>query len=162
MDVIIMQKQSLPSIEQVRLDFPDLKFAESKVFYWSAKDQTIYFNKKQLVRYDGFMKLIHEIGHALCGHKNYTSSIELITLEAEAWQKARLIAKDYSLEIKDELIEQCLDSYRNWLHIRSTCPTCKNVSFETDESIFKCFNCHQTWKVPYNQQTRHYRLKLTS
>jgi len=147
------------SLSQVFDDFPALKFKESEEFYFSAKDNCIYYNKKHAQTELGTFQLLHEIGHALSGHHHYESGIQLIKMESEAWSKAKNIAKQYDLEIPAELVEHCLDSYRDWLHLRSLCPNCKSVSVETDSASYHCFNCLQKWTVPTDQRSRCYRLK---
>lgn len=155
-----MPKKNLPDINTVIADFPDINFVENEEFYWSAKTKTVFYNKGELVEKNGIYRLLHEIGHALSGHKNYTSGIQLLKFETQAWKEACEIAKNYGLVINNEQIENCLDSYRDWLHLRSTCPQCKTVAIEANSNQYHCFNCFQKWKVPSDQRARHYRLKL--
>lgn len=153
------QKITSPSIAVLREHYPTITFEESDIFYWSPREKTVYFNPQQLKKDAGIFQLLHEIGHALCQHTNYRSGIELMKMEVEAWEKAQEIAKHHNISISEQRIEKCLDSYRDWLHLRSCCPTCRATSVETEENQFQCFNCRQRWSVPENQQTRGYRLK---
>lgn len=157
-----MPKTSLPSVETIINDYPDLNFVEDSVFYWSAEIQTIYYDPTAVFTSDGVYRLLHEVGHALCEHSNYTSGIQLVKLEAEAWEKAKQIAKQYNVVIDDSVIEGCLDSYRDWLHLRSTCPQCQTVAVEAESNKYRCFNCLTKWTVPKDQRTRHYRMKLVN
>lgn len=157
-----MPKITLPSISDVRADFPQFSFEEHDVFHWSPKKNCVYYNPTQLKKTDGAFQLFHEIGHALCQHQYYTSGIELLRIEVEAWEKAKEIAKNYGLKISQQRIETCLDSYRDWLYLRSTCPTCETVALETGPNRYHCFNCLQKWSVPTSQRSRHYRLKQVS
>ncbi len=77
--------------------------------------------------------LLHEAGHAKLNHVTYNSDIELVLLEAIAWNEAETLAKEFNEQIDPDYIQDCLDTYRDWLHQRSTCPRCGIVSFQ--ESI---------------------------
>lgn len=143
-------------------DFKDISFVEADEFYWSAKNNTVYYNSDRLQKIEGVYRLIHEIGHATSDHKNFQSGVQLLSLETEAWESAKKIAGRYGITIDSEYIENCLDSYRDWLHTRSTCPNCKTVSVEADENVYKCFNCLQKWRVSSDQRSRCYRQKMAT
>lgn len=160
MDVMNMPKTTLPNISDIKKRFSQFTFNEHEVFHWSPKDNCVYYDPAELSSKYGIFQLLHEIGHALSGHKNYTSGVQLLKIETDAWKKAYELAKSYNLKIKPEQIERCLDSYRDWLHLRSTCPQCQAVSIEIDTNYYHCFNCMQKWKVPSSQRTRHYRQRL--
>ncbi len=157
-----MPKTNLPSISDIKASFPQFNFSEHEVFHWSPQNQTVFYNQIDILERSGIYQLLHEIGHALCSHTNYTSGVTLLKMETQAWTKAQEIAKDYNLKIDPERIERCLDSYRDWLHLRSACPQCQSVSIETSNNQYHCFNCMQKWKVPTDQRSRHYRLKFAS
>lgn len=154
-----MPKIKLPSVSKLASNFPDINFVEDSEFYWSAIDQTVYYDSSQILQAEGIYRLLHELGHALCEHKSYGSGVQLLKLETQAWSKAQEIAKRYNIIIDKEQIESCLDSYRDWLHLRSTCPTCQTVAIENTPDQYHCFNCFQKWSVPKDQRRRHYRLK---
>jgi len=80
--------------------------------------------------------------------KQYTDDLELLMMEVAAWKKAKEIATRYYLVIDEDHIEDCLDSYRNWLHTRSRCIECKTHSFQIDQTTYQCYNCLTRWKVP--------------
>lgn len=154
-----MQKTTLLSLDALRQRFPQFTFTKHEVFHWSPEKKVIYFNPADLKKEAGLSQLLHELGHALCNHTTYSSGVQLIKIEVEAWRKAQEIAAEYDMTIEQSRIDHCLDSYRDWLHLRSTCPECSSVAVETDANFFHCFNCQQQWKVPSRQQTRNYRLK---
>ena len=62
-------------------------------------------------------------------------------MEVEAWEKARELAAKYDVFIDEELIEQELDSYRDWLHQKSRCPSCGLTRFQTPDGVFHCPRC---------------------
>lgn len=155
-----MQTIVLPNIATIRADFPQIGFKESASCYYSAREKCIFYIPKQLHSKPGVFQLLHEVGHALESHHHFESGIELLKMEAEAWRRAKHIAKQYGLAIPSELIEHCLDSYRDWLHVRSTCPNCGNIAIESGPNEYHCFNCKQKWSVSGDQRSRCYRLKL--
>ena len=155
-----MPKTSLPSVNEIKKRFPQFHFFEHEVFHWSPKNNIVYYNAEELDKPEGIFQLLHEVGHALSSHTDYESGVQLLRIEAEAWKQAQELAEGYGLKIKDKQIERCLDSYRDWLYLRSTCPTCSTISLETSANHYHCFNCLQKWKVPANQITRSYRLRL--
>lgn len=157
-----MPKATLPNFAQLKKQFSQFTFAPHEVFHWSANTNTVYYNPKKLNSDTGYSQLLHELGHALLSHRYFTSGIELVKMETDAWQKAKEIAQQLEFKISPSHIEKCLDSYRDWLHLRSVCPNCKNVSVETSMNHYQCFNCLQKWQVPKDQRSRRYRLKQTA
>ncbi len=141
-------------------DFPDFTFLEADEFYWSGKSRQIYVKKAELNSLGGLFQLFHELGHATLGHANFESAIQLLKMESDAWQQAAKIARSYDFEIDSEHIEHSLDTYRDWVHLRSVCPKCQAVGVETEANHYRCFNCRQNWQTPNDQRRRCYRKKL--
>jgi hypothetical protein len=102
--------------------------------------------------------LLHEVGHALLDHQSYDSDLELVEMESLAWQKAKEVGVAYGHTIDEDHIQDCIDTYRDWLHQRSACPNCDNRSLQQDARHYKCFNCGQTWAVSASRFCRPYRL----
>lgn len=102
--------------------------------------------------------LLHEYGHALLNHSGYSRDIELIAMERAAWQKALEIADKLSVRIDNELIENDLDTYRDWLHARSQCPYCQSTGLQTSINEYSCLICNHSWRVNQarNCQLRRY------
>lgn len=142
-------------------DFSAYKFVPSDYFCWSSRDQAIYYDQEMAESKSGLEQLFHELGHATLGHTTFTSSIQLVKMESEAWQKAVQIAKAYDFIIDEGAIERSLNTYRDWLHRRSLCPKCDSTSLELDMNHYRCFNCSEQWKVPDDQRRRCYRKKYT-
>jgi len=110
-------------------------------FKWSPGKQTVFYA-------DGDdAQLLHELGHGLLDHSDYARDVELITLERAAWDKALEIAANYAVTIDDEQIEAHLDTYRDWLHARSTCPKCTAVGFQIKKATYQCPACGNQWRV---------------
>lgn len=143
-------------ISLIQTKFPDLKFKAGKQFYWSPETKEIYY--KKTTGQESVWSLLHETGHALLDHTSYGADFELIRLEVDAWQKARQIADDLNITIDENHIQNCLDTYRDWLYKRSICPNCSNKSLQQDDlTHYQCFNCRVVWKVTANRFCRAYR-----
>lgn len=144
-------------LSNLQESYPELAFTASNSFYWSPKHQTIYYQEDRLLGNDGVYKLLHETGHGLLAHNSYETDFELLQLELAAWQKAKEIAADFSITIDTNHIEDCLDSYRDWLHARSLCPVCQTNGLQTNKTTYECLNCSHSWQVSRSRFCRAYR-----
>jgi hypothetical protein len=145
-------------LNDLKKTFPKLKFHGSDRFYWSPQTKEIFYNKKGKGKVDKW-SLLHETGHALLDHLDYDSDFMLVKLEVEAWEKAKTIAKEFKISIDPNHIQDCLDSYRDWLYRRSICPKCSTKSLqESDARHYRCFNCHMRWRVTDSRFVRTYRI----
>ncbi|MDR2524131.1 MAG: hypothetical protein LBC95_01125 [Candidatus Nomurabacteria bacterium] len=126
-------------IERLRADFGRFSFAPNDICRWLPEENTIYFAEDEA-------QLLHELGHALCGHRGFVQDVELLRIERDAWEKAREIGAKYGIEISDEQIENALDGYRDWLHERSKCPKCgQNGVQGRIGGRYRCLNCDAAW-----------------
>lgn len=141
-------------------DYPDIQFVQSDKFYWSPKDSSVYYNKARLTDYTAEWALLHELSHGLLGHTSYKTDVSLLQLEVQAWAKAQQIAGTYSITIDDDHIQDCLDTYRDWLHARSKCPTCGEHGLQSNNSNYECINCNGTWHVSNQRFCRPYRRSI--
>jgi len=132
---------------------------QSKIFYWSPEDRTVYYNRSKLNQEVGHWSLLHEAAHALLDHQTYHSDYDLLMLEVAAWERAQTLASELQLSIDPEHIQDCLDTYRDWLHERSTCPTCSTVSIQVNAQTYRCHNCQTSWLVSASRFCRPYRLR---
>jgi hypothetical protein len=138
---------------------PSIKYKQGSDFKWSHKTQTIfYINKNDKT---SIWALIHETAHAQLNHHSYKTDQQLLNLELQAWQQAQKIANTLDTNINQDYIEDCLDTYRDWLHKRSTCPNCDVTSTQNKLGIYKCFNCLCSWKVPASPQCKIIKTKLS-
>lgn len=160
MDVTIMPRRgsaTITMLDQLRKNLPQFEFCPGDKFSWSPQNQRITFCPDQLET-DGRWALLHESGHATLGHRNYQTDYELLRMEVEAWAKAQEIALDLGMTINEEHIQECLDSYRDWLYKRSNCPACGTRSIQLDTTnSYSCFNCHACWQVTPSRFCRSYR-----
>ncbi|MCA9330366.1 ImmA/IrrE family metallo-endopeptidase [Candidatus Saccharibacteria bacterium] len=141
------------------LDFNDINFMSDTSFYWSPQKKTIFYRQDMLDKEQGIWTLLHEIGHALSGHKVYRSDVHLLHIEMEAWEKAKNLALLYKQDINASHIQNCLDTYRDWLYGRSMCPVCTNNGLQINPFTYGCINCKSTWKVSRSRTCRTYRYK---
>lgn len=143
---------------RLRQDYPQFKFKPGPVDTWSSEEQTIFYSKDR-DRKEQRWSLLHELAHAILGHDQYFSDFELLKLESKAWSLAKELGDKYKIKIDEQHIQHCLDTYRDWLHRRSTCPTCDIRTLQTDEHRYACHNCGTIWTVTTERFVRPYRLK---
>lgn len=134
------------TINQLQGDFPGYRFEAATEFWWSAMKETIYYNPKSM---NSYAYTLHELSHAILGHRGYQKDIELLKLERDAWEYARnILAPEYNTTISDDIIQDNLDTYRQWLHARSTCPECETTGIQTRGTLtYRCLACGHHWQV---------------
>jgi hypothetical protein len=156
MDVTTMPSTS-SLLPRLQADFSQWKFESGEHFTWSSNQQTIYFVDSGDPAY-----LLHEIAHALLGHSSYDRDIDLIKLERDAWDTAvHKLAPKYDIEIDSSLVQDNIDTYRDWLHARSLCPNCSSVGYQTKQSVYSCPVCSRTWRVNEARTCELRRYKIT-
>jgi len=137
----------------------NITFTDSGNFYWSPHTKTIHYNLTALDTANGQWALMHETAHAQLGHLSYTNDVGLLKLEVAAWQEAVKLAEHFELSIDAEHIQECLNTYRDWLYARSTCPTCELNSLQVGETEYVCLNCSTQWFVSQSRFCRPYRMQ---
>jgi hypothetical protein len=146
-----------PLITKLQARFPGLRFTEGMQFCWSPETAEIFYKAGGGSRRAQW-SLLHETGHALLGHADYRTDFELVRLEVAAWEKAHAVGTDLAIAIDPEHIQDCLDTYRDWLYKRSICPQCTAKCLQQDDYIhYRCFNCHMVWRVTTSRFCRAYR-----
>jgi len=145
--------------ELIKSDYPDIQLVESGQFAWHSQKKQLAYKRITQDSMRNIFSLLHELGHAVLDHKDYTYDIELLQLEAAAWGKAHELANRYQIELDEEYVQDCLDTYRDWLHLRATCPTCFARSLQASASHYHCLNCQTEWSVTRSRLCRPYRLK---
>jgi hypothetical protein len=142
MDAFTMASTS-SLIKKLKETYPQFQFEESTDYLWSPSKQTVYYvSSDKSNEY-----LVHELAHALLGHSSYNYDIELLPMERDAWDKAVELAPDLDINIQEETVESNLDSYRSWMHARSTCPSCGATGVQTKKRLYKCPACTKSWRV---------------
>jgi predicted RNA-binding Zn-ribbon protein involved in translation (DUF1610 family) len=154
-----LSKTSKAFTEQIIKDYPQFKFEPGPQEHWSPKTNTITYSEVEPLAELQY-GLLHELAHALLGHSSYNSDFELLKLETEAWDLAVKIGKKYKIKLDPDHIQDCLDTYRDWLHRRSKCPTCGMHVLQDSSSSYRCFNCGTSWQVSARRFSRPYRLRV--
>jgi len=144
-------------LPKLTADFPGITFRTGATFRWSSKDKRIVYRADFSKEPAGLWSLLHEVGHAKLDHSTYQSDFELLQMEVAAWEAARELAQTYGHQIDPDHIQDCLDTYRDWLHRRSTCPTCGVRSLQETARQYACFNCDTRWNVSASRFCRPYR-----
>jgi len=137
--------QPIPSlVTRLSADFPSFRFVPAGEFRWSPDERTIFYDATSLEA----GSLLHELSHAVLGHSTYAKDVELLELERAAWQHAiAVLVPKYEVAITESQVEDALDTYRDWLHARSICPTCGATGVQTKKNEYKCIACHARWRV---------------
>ena len=131
-------------IHKLKSEYSQFVFEKSNTFSWSHKNQTIYYDNNS----NNFeLFILHELSHALLNHNIYIYDIELISMEQKAWNKVSDIAQKFNIKIDDNIVQDTLDTYRDWLHSRSTCTECQATGIQTNYQQYKCPVCKNEWKV---------------
>ena len=124
-------------LEKIKRDFPDFRFVSGKKFTFRPP-RTIVIGPEESQEK---VFLLHELGHATLGHKNFNTDVARLKMEVEAWEEAKKIAKRYQIEIDEDLIQDELDTYRDWLHTKSKCKKCGLTMYQTTDSKYHCPRC---------------------
>ncbi len=122
--------------------YPDIAFHQGTSTHWSHATRTISYAPDTTPA-----ELLHELGHAVRGHADYSRDIKLIAMEREAWTAAQELAPRYGVSIADDTIEDHMDTYRDWLHARSLCPHCQANGVQIAALTYECLSCHTRWAV---------------
>ncbi|HSX33870.1 MAG TPA: hypothetical protein VLF91_06060 [Candidatus Saccharimonadales bacterium] len=143
-------------ISRLKQDFPEYHFIVGEYLCWSPSGNEIFYKPSESE--SNISGLLHELAHAELGHHSYKSDVELLQKEAAAWEKAQTLAKVYDRSIDPNHAQDCLDTYRDWLYKRSSCPACRLAGVQQKSTQYLCLNCGQVWRVSNARFRRAYRL----
>lgn len=138
-------------LEKLKIDFSEFKFVEGRKFAFRPPRTIVIEPKETSIKKAGTedevnteaakLLLLHEVGHAALGHRNFRTDVERLRMELAAWEKARELATHYGLDFDNGLMEAELDSYRDWLHRKSCCPKCGLTRYQTPDGSYHCPRC---------------------
>jgi len=148
-------------LPQLRAKLPTVRFKPDDNFRWNPADKQLHYIADD-THYGSLVMLLHETGHALADHRFFSNDIDLLRKEVEAWSQARELATELGFAIDEDIVENCLDSYRHWLDKRSTCPNCSASGYQDVDQTYRCFNCASRWRVSTDQTTRVCRVTAKS
>lgn len=145
-------------VSRLQAAYPHLSFVASTSFYWCPETAEVFYDDTKADVESSKWSLLHETSHGLLSHTTYRSDLELLQLEVAAWTHAGGLAQLFGIQVDDEYVQDCLDTYRDWLYRRSLCPGCGSQCLQHDASNFyTCFNCHARWHVSPSRFCRSYR-----
>lgn len=131
-------------IHKLKTTYTDISFVEAEQFSWSPSAKTVFYNTAVP---NATHLLLHELSHALLGHHTYRRDIELVAMETAAWEKAKEHAETFKVRLSENAIQDHLDTYRDWLHARSSCPECSANGYQTEAFQYECPACLHKWRV---------------
>ena len=135
-------------LPELKKDYPQVSFKAGEAFVWSPSNKQITYTTHQINAEHGAWAILHELAHYELEHTKYSTDFELLKMEAAAWTRAKKIAKKYNVKIDNDHIQDCLDTYRDWLHTKAKCPNCQVISTQRKDLHYQCFNCNAVWTVP--------------
>ncbi len=121
-------------VKQLAAAHPHLTFIPATSFYWCPETAEVYYDTNRAAEISASWSLLHETSHALLEHVSYAADVELLHLEVAAWNHAVQASRAYGITIDDEYVQDCLDTYRDWLYRRSVCPGCGSQCLQDDNS----------------------------
>ena len=124
-------------LDRLRVDFPDFCFKHGRKFAFRPP-RTVTIGPEE--PHDSLL-LLHEVGHALCGHRDFGTDVQRLKMEREAWEKARELCNQYGVTYSEDLVESELDTYRDWLDKKSRCPECGLTRFQAPDGTYHCPRC---------------------
>ena len=113
-------------IQVLKKDYPEFCFKLGKKFAFRPP-KTIILGPDE--PYYELLSL-HELSHAILKHRDYNLDVERLKMENAAWGKAKELANHYRIKIDEDLIQDQLDTYRNWLHQKSEAVLRKDLEME--------------------------------
>ena len=128
-------------VNKLKKDYPDFKFRVGEKFLFRYP-KMIVFNSDEP---NAELLLLHEVSHGLLGHRDYEKDVNRLKMEAEAWEKARELASKYGVDFNDNVAQDELDTYRNWLHKKSRCPKCGLTRFQDANKVYHCPRCENLY-----------------
>lgn len=131
-------------LSKLKEDFSNINFLEGDFFAWLSADNTVLYTPDD-PKADELV--LHEVSHHLLAHSNYPRDVALLNMETTAWDKARDLSSKYGVEVTEDTIQDHLDTYREWLHSRSTCPDCTATGYQTGAKEYSCPACSARWRV---------------
>ncbi len=143
----------------LKKSYPQIELESDTTFFWSPTDKKVHYDKHNQ-SLEGVWALLHETGHALLEHAKYFTDIELVNMEVAAWEEAKRISDTFGIDIDEDHVQDCLDSYRDWLYKRSLCPDCRLSGIQIDTRMYTCIFCHQHWQVTTERFCRPYRRSI--
>ena len=130
-------------LDRLKHDYPEVRFVRGEKFLFRPPRTIVLAGGES----NDSLLILHEMGHYLCGHRDFTTDARRIKMEREAWTRARDLCVYYGVEYDEGIVEQELDTYREWLDKKSRCPSCGLTRFQTPDGDYHCPRCNR-FKLP--------------
>lgn len=130
-------KEEIVFFERLIRDFFDFKFVLGAKFSFRPPKTIVIGPPEPFSR----LLVLHELGHAVCGHRDFRMDVTRLKMENQAWEEAKKLAVRYEIEVNEDVVQDELDTYRDWLHQKSRCPICGLTRFQTPDSQYHCPRC---------------------
>ncbi|MBQ6355310.1 hypothetical protein IJJ18_02745 [Candidatus Saccharibacteria bacterium] len=129
--------------------YPNFRFKVGNRFKFCYPNQISLENPENSAIPPAFFALqtLHELGHALCKHKDYNTDVSRLKIERAAWEAAKTAYEKLPDDLRNtfkwdkDYVEDSLDTYRDWLHKKSTCKTCGLTCYQTPDGKWHCPRC---------------------
>ncbi|MBR3132109.1 hypothetical protein IKG33_01735 [Candidatus Saccharibacteria bacterium] len=131
--------EDLAFFQRLETDFPEFRFLLGDKFKFRPPKTIVIGPPEAFSR----LLTLHEVSHAILKHKGFRMDVTRLKMENAAWEKAKELASKYGIEVNEELIQDELDTYRDWLHQKSRCPKCGLTRFQTPDSRYHCPRCDE-------------------
>lgn len=146
-------------IEQLIADYPEFRFRLNAKRFSFHMPKNHESGSKPIISIGPpqpffALQALHELGHALKAHQDYTTHIDRLKIERAAWEAAKTIYEIYQNRAEsdqsladilpkwdDDYVESCLDTYRDWLHAKSKCKKCGLTCYQTKDGHYHCPRC---------------------
>lgn len=129
-------------VQKISEQYPKLRLKQGKKFAFRSPKTIVYEEKGAGLSLNEYkLSLLHELGHALLGHRDFRTDAERIKMERAAWERARELCAGWGVSYEEEWVEERLDSYRDWLHKKSLCPECGLTRYQTVNGEYHCPGC---------------------
>lgn len=127
--------------------YPQQQFLPAGYFAYDASENIVNYDPERIKDNMGKLALLHEVAHSLLGHFHYLFDFELYSMEMDAWNMTRDLAQQHHVQTNEAYIQQCMDSYDNWITERGTCPGCYEFNIQSIPGEFRCYRCKTRWEV---------------
>ena len=126
-------------IANLRVDYPALVIKTGERTKFTPPNKLFYASTATS------LELLHELGHYLIKRNDYSSDIELLRIESEAWSKAHELCAQYGVKWDEDFAQDHLDTYPDWLHVTSLCKNCNLAGYQDDAGLYHCALCGAAW-----------------
>jgi hypothetical protein len=136
------------ALDYVSKEFPHIRLEKGTKFSWNASAKTITYPASADSESTFVHGLFHEVAHSILKHEGFRHDIDLLKKERDAWSEAKKLLERFDHVLDSEHVEDCLDTYRDWIYLRAACPQCELVGTQSDAVHYSCPYCLISWNVP--------------